>query len=114
MEGNRPVVLIEPRPTGEVNDVGESIFDEPRLHRTWAVRKDSQSGAEGEIASGILGGEWQTTFTIREQSVAGRPTESWDLVDEHGTVYDIERVAEKNSGARARWLVLVCERRQPE
>ena len=81
----------------------------PRIHRTLARRED-RGGPEGEIAAGVQGGDWRVWFTFREESVAVRPTEAWSVVDEYGAEYDVESVTEVNSGARARWLRLVCER----
>ena len=113
MEGTRPITLRQPNPTGEVTALTASaVFGPPVLHRTLAEKEDGVTGALGEIASGVRGGDWETKFTIREESVWPRPTEAWTLVDEDDQEYEIERVSEVGVGARSRRLVLVCARRE--
>ena len=101
---------MEPDRTGERDSYGALVEGPPIAHPVWAVREDKPSGAEGLVAPGVEGGSWAVHYTIREESVSKRPTEDWWVVDENGQRLELEGVFEKNSGPRARRLVLVCER----
>ena len=110
MEGNRRIVLREPQPTGERGAFGSDKKGPPLNHPVWAIREDKPSAGEGLVAAGVQGGSWAVHYTIREESLPRRPTEDWSVLDETGQPLRIEGVFEKNSGPRARRLILVCER----
>ena len=102
--------MLQPNPTGEMDSFGELTERNAIPHPVWAVRKDSPSPGEGLIAGNVEGGTWQRRYEVRRESLSVRPTEDWALLDEEGVCLRIVGVFEKNSGARARWLTLVCER----
>ena len=110
MKLTRRIVLVEPQPTGEKDTFGKAKEGPPKYHPAWAARQDKPSGGVGLIAPDVEGGNWETTYTIRSESIARKPTAKWHILDEDNCKVNIEGVHEKNSGARARWLVLVCER----
>ena len=110
MEGTRPLVLLQPAPTGERDGFGQPRQGVPITHRVLAIREDKPSAGEGLVAPEVRGGVWSIQYRIREESVHPRPTEEWTAIDEDGTPYNIVGVFEKTVGARARWLVLVVER----
>ena len=110
MEGTRRIVLQEPQPTGERGRNNVRVKGPPLSHPVWATREDAPSPGEGLVGPDIEGGAWQVRYTIREESVPRRPTEDWGVVDEDGMPLQLEGVFEKNSGPRARRLILICER----
>ena len=114
MEGTRRITLVQSSPTGEASASGETIYGPPIPHPVWAVREDKPSAGEGFIASRVEGGSWRIHYTIREESVPEPPTEDWHVLDERGRRLRIEGVFEKNSGPRARKLMLVCVRQLTE
>ena len=111
MEGTRPVVLVEPQRTETKNEWGEPVKRPSKQYRVLAKRED-RGGTEGEISSGILGGDWLTEYIVRSESFPKdvRPTEAWTLVDEKNQELKIESVTEVNSGPFAIWLRIICQR----
>lgn len=113
MRGTRLITLIQP---------GEERVDPTRLTPpraagkrwpVWATRKDSPAPAEGYAGSDVLGGSWNRVYTITELATGrNRVTEEWTMIAEDGVELDIETVAERNSGARVRFLQLSCVRRR--
>ena len=97
MEGTRAIVLKEP--------VGESYF----YHTVYALQAD-RSGNEAEFTGGLVGPLSRTEYSIREDSLLERPTTAWTVIDDQDRELSIIDIIEKNSGPRARWLTLICER----
>ena len=114
MEGTRRIVLREPLPSGSSDAYGEGIDNTPRDHVVWAVRESASSGrptgAEGFVGAEVLGGEWKRIYRFRAESVSKVVDETWKVFDENGVMLDIEAVDEANSGARARWIKIICSR----
>ena len=110
LEGTRRIILIEPNPTGETDEYSQNVEGPVKGHGVWAIREDKPSAGEGLVSPDVVGGIWTTHFIIRSESVSSEVTPDWNVIDEKGVRYDIEGVFEKNSGPRARRLILVCER----
>ena len=104
MEGDRPITLFEPNPTGEEDSYGEPIFGEPIEHLAFAIRRD-RGGSEGLQADTQVG-EWNTRFEVRMEGLADIKA-TWALRDERGRDCDIEAIAEAPI-ARNRWWWLYC------
>ena len=98
-EGDRLIKLFNPSDLSEQGTI-----------EAYAVRED-KGGSRRLIADAtILAGEWTTLFTVRESAAYRDIDESWEIIDERGVKFEIERVSEISSGSAARHLRLYATR----
>ena len=93
MRGTNRIVLNEPQPTGERSSVGEIKRGPPIAHPVRAERMDRPVAGEGEVATGVLGGDWPRTYVVPVEMFPTMPTEDWTIVDEEGRLLRIEGVS---------------------
>lgn len=88
---DRRITLLEPGPETR-SPRGGVRKGEPVPHKVWASRLD-RGGGERLQASAVVG-SWSTRFRVRWSRAIRDISHKWDLTDENGRAYDIERVAE--------------------
>ena len=112
----RRIVLLEPAPTGELDNLGRAIQGPDIIHRVQAIRKDG-SGTFGFEDRDVLGPEAQRTYSFAERQVNSHITEHWSGIDENDEPFDIENVADistENPGLMGRMLRIKVARRSAD
>ena len=104
MEGDRYLQIYEPGPPGPPDEYGQSVDLPPILHEAWGTRRD-RGGREIETDDTQVG-EWTVSFQVRVEGLEGIG-HTWWIVDEDGTVWDLERIGEV-AMPRENWIVLYC------
>ena len=91
LEGNHRVTFLEPTtPTRDA--LNQAVPGEPTRHAVWARRRDTR-GRERELGGvDVIGGKWPAIFSVRNNGGLKRLTETWQIEDDRGELWDVESV----------------------
>lgn len=105
MEGDLMITLTPPA-ASVADEYGQRIAAAGTGVTAWARRTDR--GGREQVLGDVDAGQWETRYETRRDGLEAL-TEEWSL-DDDGTAYDIQRVAEAPIGQRRWWWIFAVRR----